>query len=48
MTNNKDVVALDLPIPDLEDLPADVKKYFDICIKSWVWFRMCSLCSART
>ncbi|MGO1461875.1 MAG: peroxidase-related enzyme [Marinobacter sp.] len=33
MTNNKDVVALDLPIPDLEDLPADVKKYFDICIE---------------
>ena len=33
MTNNKDVVALDLPIPDMEDLPADVKKYFDICIE---------------
>jgi len=33
MTNNKDVVALDLPIPDMEDLPADVKKYFDIRIE---------------
>lgn len=33
MTNNKDVVALDLPIPEMEDLPADIKKYFDICIE---------------
>ncbi|SHL89624.1 peroxidase-related enzyme [Vreelandella subglaciescola] len=33
MTNNKNIVALDLPIPDVEDLPADVRKYFDICLE---------------
>lgn len=32
MTKNKNVVALDLPIPDIEDLPEDVRKYFDICL----------------
>src|SRR5690554_1664569 len=31
MTNKKDVVALDLPIPDMNDLPDDVRKYFEIC-----------------
>ncbi|PCM43577.1 peroxidase-related enzyme [Marinobacter sp. ANT_B65] len=33
MTNNKNVVALDLPIPDMKDLPDDVRKYFEICIE---------------
>lgn len=33
MTQNKNIVALDLPIPDMEDLPADVRKYFDICLE---------------
>lgn len=33
MTNNKDVVALDLPIPDMKDLPEDVRKYFEICLE---------------
>lgn len=29
--NNKNVVALDLPIPELSDLPEDTRKYFEIC-----------------
>jgi uncharacterized peroxidase-related enzyme len=33
MTKNKNVVALDLPVPDMEDLPEDVRKYFDICME---------------
>lgn len=33
MTKNKTVVALDLPIPDVEDLPEEVRKYFDICME---------------
>lgn len=33
MTNKNNVVALDLPIPDMEDLPADIQKYFNICIE---------------
>ena len=33
MTKNKSVVALDLPIPDLENLPDDVRKYFEICLE---------------
>ncbi|QSP93329.1 peroxidase-related enzyme [Marinobacter salinisoli] len=31
MKLNKDVVALDLPIPEYSDLPEDTRKYFDIC-----------------
>ncbi|OEY65079.1 peroxidase-related enzyme [Marinobacter sp. X15-166B] len=33
MTKNNNPVALDLPIPQLEDLPEDVRKYFDICME---------------
>lgn len=33
MTNKNNVVALDLPIPDMEDLPADIQKYFNICLE---------------
>jgi len=33
MTKNTNVVALDLPIPDMKDLPEDVRKYFDICLE---------------
>jgi len=33
MTKNKNVVALDLPVPDMKDLPDDVRKYFEICIE---------------
>lgn len=33
MTNNKHVVALDLPIPEMKDLPDDVRKYFEICLE---------------
>jgi len=29
--NNKNVVALDLPIPETEDLPDDTRKYFETC-----------------
>ncbi len=29
--NNKNVVALDLPIPEIRDLPEDTQKYFRIC-----------------
>ncbi|MDO3722799.1 peroxidase-related enzyme [Marinobacter sp. chi1] len=31
MSLDKDVVALDLPIPELSDLPEDTRKYFEIC-----------------
>ena len=31
MNQNKNVVALDLPIPDVADLPEDTQKYFEIC-----------------
>ena len=30
-TLNKPVVALDLPIPAIEDMPEDTRKYFQIC-----------------
>lgn len=33
MNKNKNVVALDLPIPDMKDLPDDVRKYFEICLE---------------
>ncbi|WP_100639896.1 peroxidase-related enzyme [Marinobacter salexigens] len=33
MSKNKNVVALDLPIPDMKDLPDDVRKYFEVCIE---------------
>ena len=33
MTKNKNAVALDLPIPDMKDLPEDVRKYFEICLE---------------
>ncbi|WP_144822937.1 peroxidase-related enzyme [Marinobacter piscensis] len=33
MTNNKHVVALDLPIPEMKNLPDDVRKYFEICLE---------------
>lgn len=33
MTKNKNVVALDLAIPDMKDLPEDVQKYFNVCIE---------------
>lgn len=33
MTKNTNIVALDLPIPDMKDLPDDVRKYFDICLE---------------
>ena len=29
--SNKNVVALDLPIPEISDLPEDTRKYFRIC-----------------
>lgn len=29
--NNNNVVALDLPIPEISDLPDDTRKYFEIC-----------------
>lgn len=29
--SNKNVVALDLPIPEIEDMPEDTQKYFRIC-----------------
>lgn len=31
MTNNKQVVALDLPVPEIAELPEDTQKYFQIC-----------------
>ncbi|WP_298450137.1 peroxidase-related enzyme [Marinobacter sediminicola] len=33
MDNKKDLIALDLDIPDMKDLPEDVKSYFNICIE---------------
>lgn len=32
MTENTRVVALDLPIPEIKDLPEDTQKYFQICL----------------
>ena len=29
--SNKNVVALDLPIPEIKDMPEDTQKYFQIC-----------------
>ena len=29
--NNNNVVALDLPIPEISNLPEDTRKYFEIC-----------------
>lgn len=31
MNPNKNVVALDLPIPEIRDMPEDTQKYFQIC-----------------
>lgn len=31
MNPNKNVVALDLPIPEISDMPEDTQKYFQIC-----------------
>lgn len=31
MSQNKNVVALDLPIPEIKDMPEDTQKYFQIC-----------------
>ena len=31
MNQNNNVVALDLPIPEISDLPEDTQKYFQIC-----------------
>ncbi|MFN2362454.1 MAG: peroxidase-related enzyme [Marinobacter sp.] len=31
MMSNKNVVALDLPIPEIRDMPEDTQKYFQIC-----------------
>jgi hypothetical protein len=31
MSKNKNVVALDLPIPEISDMPEDTQKYFQIC-----------------
>ncbi len=31
MSQNKSVVALDLPIPEIKDMPEDTQKYFQIC-----------------
>ena len=31
MSHPKNVVALDLPIPEIKDLPEDTQKYFQIC-----------------
>ena len=31
MNQNKNVVALDLPIPEIKDMPEDTQKYFQIC-----------------
>lgn len=32
MTENTRVVALDLPIPEIKDLPEETQKYFQICL----------------
>jgi uncharacterized peroxidase-related enzyme len=32
MNQNNQVVALDLPIPEIKDLPEDTQKYFQICL----------------
>lgn len=32
MNQNRNVVALDLPIPEINDLPEDTRKYFQICL----------------
>ncbi|MGB1951081.1 MAG: peroxidase-related enzyme [Marinobacter sp.] len=31
MSQNTNVVALDLPIPEIKDMPEDTQKYFQIC-----------------
>ena len=31
MSHHNNVVALDLPIPDIKDMPEDTQKYFQIC-----------------
>ena len=31
MNQSKNVVALDLPIPEISDMPEDTQKYFQIC-----------------
>ncbi|SFR61454.1 uncharacterized peroxidase-related enzyme [Marinobacter daqiaonensis] len=31
MSQNRNIVALDLPIPEISDLPEDTRKYFEIC-----------------
>lgn len=31
MNQNKNAVALDLPIPEISDMPEDTQKYFQIC-----------------
>ncbi|MCL7942352.1 peroxidase-related enzyme [Marinobacter sp. ATCH36] len=31
MSQNKNVIALDLPIPEINDMPEDTRKYFQIC-----------------
>lgn len=31
MNQNRKVVALDLPIPEIDDMPEDTRKYFQIC-----------------
>lgn len=31
MSHNNNVVALDLPIPEIKDMPEDTQKYFQIC-----------------
>ena len=31
MNQNNNVVALDLPIPEIKDMPEDTQKYFQIC-----------------
>ena len=31
MSHHKNVVALDLPIPEIKDMPEDTQKYFQIC-----------------
>ncbi|MFP3979256.1 peroxidase-related enzyme [Marinobacter sp. KMM 10035] len=33
MNNKKDLIALDLDIPDMQDLPEDVRNYFNVCIE---------------
>ena len=31
MSHHNNVVALDLPIPEIKDMPEDTQKYFQIC-----------------